>query len=177
MKRVIFLGSVVVLLFSVLTASAQKRSSSFSSSSYTTALGVKLYPASNGGAVTLKHFINKGVALEGLGSFWDRGGRVTGLLEFHWDIPGAPGLKWYVGPGAHISFYNDKRYGDRYNDYNRASYLALGLDGVIGLDYKFKNIPLNLSADWQPYLDFGRSTDPYRGFGGDFGGIAIRYTF
>jgi hypothetical protein len=172
MRRIILLGSAV-MLFSVFSASAQKRSSSFSSESYTTALGVKVYPASNGGAITLKHFFNEGIALEALGSVWDRGGRITGLVEFHWDIPGAPGLKWYVGPGAHISFYNDKQY----DNYPRRSYVAPGLDGVIGLDYKFKNIPLNLSADWQPYFDFGNNTDPYRGFGADFGGIAARYTF
>lgn len=171
MRQVVFLSSLMII--SVLTASAQKRSSSFKSSDYVTAIGVKVYPGTGGAAVTLKHFVNKGAALEALGSFWERGGRLTGLYEFHWDIPGAPGLKWYVGPGAHVSFYNDKKY----HDYPRRSYVAVGLDGVIGLDYKFNNIPLNLSADWQPSFDFGNSTDPYHGFGGDFGGISARYTF
>ena len=174
MRKVFFLSSVV-MLFSVLTASAQKRgrSASFSSSNYVTALGVKVYPGTGGGAVTLKHFINKGAALEALGSFWERGGRITGLYEFHWDIPGAPGLKWYVGPGAHLGFYRGKYYRDRDIDDIRGNYVAIGVDGVIGLDYKFNNIPLNLSADWQPSFDFGK----YDGFYGDFGGISARYTF
>ena len=161
-----------MMLFSVLSVSAQKRSSSFSSENYVTAIGVKVYPASGGAAVTLKHFINKGAALEALGSFWERGGRITGLYEFHWDIPGAPGLKWYVGPGVHVSFYNGKYYNR--NTYG-GSYVAPGIDGVIGLDYKFSKIPLNLSADWQPSFDFGN--ERYKGFVGDFGGIAARYTF
>jgi hypothetical protein len=170
MRKVFFLSSVI-MLFGVLNASAQKRSSSFSSENYVTAIGVKVYPASGGAAVTLKHFINKGAALEALGSFWERGGRITGLYEFHWDIPGAPGLKWYVGPGVHLGFYNDNY---KYNNTYRSSYLALGVDGVIGLDYKFSKIPLNLSADWQPSFDFGSNR---QGFYGDFGGIAARYTF
>ena len=171
MRKVFFLSSVI-MLFGILNASAQKRSSSFSSENYVTAIGVKVYPGTGGAAVTLKHFINKGAALEALGSFWERGGRITGLYEFHWDIRGAPGLKWYVGPGVHVSFYNGKYYNR--NTYG-GSYVAPGIDGVIGLDYKFSKIPLNLSADWQPSFDFGN--ERYKGFGGDFGGIAARYTF
>ena len=166
-----FLLAAFISVVAVTNVMAQK-SRSFNSSDYVTALGVKVYPASGGAAVSIKHFLNKGIALEGLGYAWKRGGRITGLLEFHWDIPGAPGLKWYVGPGAHVSFYNDKQF-DGYR--NETSYAAVGLDGVIGLDYKFNKIPLNLSADWQPSFDFGSRR--YNGFGGDFGGIAARYTF
>ncbi|MBC7887409.1 MAG: hypothetical protein H7Z13_05925 [Ferruginibacter sp.] len=171
MKKQFFVAAVISVLV-VSHASAQK-SRSFNSSSYTTALGVKVYPGSGGAAVTIKHFVNKAIALEALGYAWERGGRATGLLEFHWDIPAAPGLKWYVGPGVHVGFYNDKYYNDIRD--GKGSYVSAGLDGVIGLDYKFKNIPLNLSADWQPSYDFGN--ERYHGFGGDFGGIAARYTF
>jgi hypothetical protein len=168
-----FLLATVILLLAITNVTAQK-SSSFYSSSYTTALGVKVYPASGGAAITLKYFIKKSAALEALGYAWERGGRLTGLYEFHWDIPGVPGgLKWYVGPGAHIGVYNDRYY--NYIRDSRGSYMAVGIDGVIGLDYKFNNIPLNLSADWQPSFDFGN--ERYNGFGGDFGGIAARYTF
>ena len=167
-----FLLAAAVTVFAIASVTAQ-RSSSFNSSSYKTALGVKVYPGSGGAAVTVKHFINKGLAVEGLGYAWERGGRVTGLLEFHWDIPNAPGLKWYVGPGAHVGFYNDKYYNDIRD--GRGSYVSVGLDGVIGLDYKFKKIPLNLSADWQPSVDFGNGR--YNGFAADFGGISARYTF
>jgi hypothetical protein len=170
--RKIILVSVIILLLAGTNVTAQK-SSSFNSSSYTTALGIKLYPGSGGAAGTLKYFVKKNAALEALGFAWERGGRITGLYEFHWDIPNAPGLKWYAGPGAHIGFYNDKYYNDIRD--GKGSYASIGLDGVIGLDYKFKNIPLNLSADWQPSFDFGN--ERYRGFGGNFGGIAARYTF
>ncbi|MEJ7587621.1 MAG: hypothetical protein WKI04_08675 [Ferruginibacter sp.] len=160
-----------ILLLAITNIKAQK-SRSFTSSDYTTALGVKLYPGTGGGAVTFKHFIKKGAALEAIGSFWNRGTRATGLYEFHWDINDVPGLKWYVGPGVHVSFYSDKYYTQ-----NRfgGSYAAAGVDGVIGLDYKFNKIPLNLSADWQPSFEFGN--ERYKGFGGDFGGVSARYTF
>ena len=158
---------LLVVLISVVTFTnvVAQKSRSFNSSSYKTALGVKVYP----GSITLKHFIREGAALEALGSFWERGARLTGLYEFHWDIKNAPGLKWYVGPGVHLGFYNDK-FG-----YNNKSYVAAGIDGVLGLDYKFKMIPLNLSVDWQPTFEFGSNYQ--NGFGANYGGIAARYTF
>lgn len=71
--------------------------------SYTTALGVKFYP---GAGITLKHFIWSNAALGGIGYFWKDGIRISGLYEFHGDINGAPGLKWYVGGGAYIIVWN-----------------------------------------------------------------------
>ena len=156
MKKHLFaLG--IVLLTGIGVATAQ---SNVTSQSYKTALGVKFYP----GAVSLKHFVKPNAAIEGLGYFWNRGSRITGLYEFHGDINGAAGLKWYVGPGAHIGFYNTK--------YGGGS--SFGVDGVLGLDYKFKGAPINMSVDWQPSFEFNGA---YDGFSGNWGGLAIRYVF
>lgn len=134
--------------------------------SYKTALGVKFYP----GAISIKHFIGDNRAIEGLGYFWGHGFRFTGLYEIHGDISDAPGLKWYIGPGAHIGVYNEGWY---YKDhfYDNGG-LSLGIDGVLGLDYKINDAPINLSLDFQP--SFELITHPY--FSG-WGGLAIRYTF
>jgi hypothetical protein len=131
------------------------------SSSYTTAVGLKFYP----GALSVKHFTSDNVAIEGLGYFWNYGFRITGLYEFYHDISGVEGLKWYVGPGVHVGFY-DTRYGGG---------TSLGIDGVLGLDYKFQGAPINMSVDWQPSFEFGDNFD--NGFFGGWGGIGIRYTF
>jgi len=156
MKKIILLSFVFVII--VLTpASAQTNTNS---SDYKTALGAKFYP----GAITFKHFLTQKNAVEILGYFWNRGSRITGLYEIHGDIEGAPGLKWYIGPGAHIAFYNNKYYDGK-------SYF--GLDGVIGLDYKIRTAPINLSLDWQPSFEFGDGA----GFSGNWGGFAVRYVF
>jgi len=132
--------------------------SNVGSSDYTTAIGVKFYP----GAITLKHFVTDKHALEGIAYFWNRGTRITGLYEIHGDIENARGLKWYIGPGAHVGFYNNKNFGG-------GTYI--GLDGVIGLDYKIRSAPINFSLDWQPSFEFGDGA----GFSGNWGGLAIRY--
>ncbi|MBE2230548.1 MAG: hypothetical protein IAE96_07900 [Chitinophagaceae bacterium] len=153
--RKIFL--VIALIFSLTLFSSRLHAQS----SYQTALGVKVW---DGGGISLKHFLGGGNnALEGIGYFWKQGFRITGLYEIHGAINNAGGLQWYIGPGAHVGVYNS-RYGD-------GSYI--GLDGVLGLDYKFSGAPINISIDWQPSFEFGDN----RGFVGNWGGLGIRYTF
>ena len=154
MKKQIILSAVAALIF-ISAAKAQSEGDS-----YQTALGIKFL---DGAGITLKHFINDRDALEGIGFFWTQGTRITGLYELHYDIAGAPGLKWYVGPGVHVGFYNTR--------YGNGSFA--GVDGVLGLDYKINRAPLNLSLDWQPSFEFGTS----RGFTGSWGGLGVRYTF
>ena len=149
---------IVSVLF--ITSAVQAQSKSTNSTSYTTALGVKVW---DGGGISLKHFFNSQNAGELIGYFWRNGVRITGLFEIHGDINGAAGLKWYIGPGAHIGFYNSK-----YDDGAFA-----GIDGVLGLDYKFNGAPINISLDWQPSFEFGDG----RGFYGGWGGLGVRYTF
>ena len=154
----------IVLFFAVLltaTFAVKAQSSTANSSFYTTAIGVKFYPT----GVTLKHFVSAKNALEGIGYFYNYGARITGLYEIHGEINNAGGLRYYYGPGAHVGFYNNKYGGNT----------SFGVDGVLGLDYKIKSAPINLSLDWQPSFEFGNNYN--NGFSGSWGGLAIRYTF
>lgn len=140
------------------------------SQSYKTALGVKVW--GDGGGITFKTFVRPNRAIEAIGYFWNQGTRITGLYEFHFDFANAPGLKWYVGPGVHLGLYNDHYYDNNYPNGN-GSGSFVGIDGVLGLDYKFEGAPINLSLDWQPSFEFGTN----RGFINSWGGLGIRYTF
>ena len=101
----------------------------------TTALGVKVW---DGGGVSLKHFFNERNAGELIAYFWSQGIRFTGLYEIHGDITNAAGLKWYIGPGAHVGFIPPNT-------------VTAPLSGrrQAGLDYKFNAAPINISL-WQP---------------------------
>ncbi len=133
---------------------------------YSTAVGVKVYP----GALDVKHFIKSNTAVEALGYFWQYGFRATALYEITANINGVEGLKWYLGPGAHIGFYNTK-YATDYP--TRQNGVDIGIDGVIGLDYKIKGAPIDISFDWQP--SFNLIGTNY--FEGGWGGLGIRYAF
>lgn len=161
MKKII--GVTLILLF--FSVSSQAQNPTTNSYSYRNAIGVKVW---DGGGISFKHFFNEKNAGELIGYFWRRGFRITGLYEIHGPITGANGLKWYIGPGAHIGFY------DYYLPHDeRIHGTYIGIDGVLGLDYKFRGAPINISLDWQPSFEFGDGL----GFIGSWGGLGIRYTF
>jgi hypothetical protein len=157
MKKNIFLAFLSITIIS--QTFAQK-------SDYKSALGLKFYP----GGISYKTFIKSNVAIEGVGYFWEYGSRITALYQFYGDIDAVDGLKWYAGFGAHIGFWNDRWK----NDYpTRESSLAIGVDGVLGIDYKIGGAPINLSLDWQPSFNLVG----YNYFESGWGGLGIRYTF
>ncbi len=154
------LTGILAILF--LSANAQYNNGS----DYKTAIGVKVYP----GAVTVKHFLSDGKAIEGLGYLSSDGFRVTGLYELHYNLGDVPGLKWYVGGGGHLGIWSDS-WKNKYP--TREAGMAIGVDGILGLDYKIQGAPLNLSFDWQPSFNL----IGYNYFEGGWGGLAVRYTF
>lgn len=152
----------LILLISV-CASFSAFAQADNAASYKSALGVKV---SAGVAASYKTFVTSKNALEVQSTFFKQGVRLVGLYEFHsFSFAGAPGLGWYAGPGAHVGFWK-KNYRDKYN-----STADIGLDGVLGLDYRIKNAPINLSLDWQPSLSLLGNA----GLSPQFGGLAIRY--
>jgi hypothetical protein len=126
---------------------------------YKVGLGVRLSnstPTINN-SVTIKYFMTEQHALEGLISFGSRFG-IGGLYEVHKPTT-ATGLTWFFGGGAYVGFEDSNTY--------------FGPTGIIGLDYKFTNIPLNLSLDWKPELDI----IPDINFVPDAFAISARFTF
>jgi hypothetical protein len=164
MKHFLVLG-LLIGMSTVASAQALGRT-------YKTAVGLKFYPT----GITVKHFVKSNAALEGIAYFWNDGVRITGLYEYHGNINGAPGLKWYIGPGAHIGFWNEHYWDNRHwdDDDDDRTNTYIGVDGVLGLDYKINKAPINLSLDWQPSISFGRG---YTDADAHFGGIAIRFAF
>lgn len=130
MKRLFFLFGLLLLMTVLNTAMAQD---------YKFAVGVRLSnstPTLNN-SISAKYFVTEKTALEGLVSFGSRFG-LGALIEIHKPFKPA-GFSWFYGGGAYIGFQDKNTY--------------LGPTGIIGLDYKFPNIPLNLSLDWKPELD------------------------
>jgi hypothetical protein len=120
-----------------------------SAQSYKTGLGVRLSssPAMVSNSISLKHFFNERTAIEALLSFGDPLA-LGALFEVHKPFAES-GIQWFYGGGGYISFvktYNPNRNKDETS-------ANVGAQGVIGLDYKFVNLPLNLSLDWKPELN------------------------
>ena len=149
-----------LFLFAIILISA----SQLKAQDYKTALGIRLSsqgPAINN-SVSFKHFMNPKLAVEALFTF-DKRAAIGGLLEIH-NPMSTDGLQWFYGAGAYIGFDSDKTHTDR---------ALMGAQGIIGLDYKFANLPLNLTLDWKPELNIIDNIN----FEPAAVGFSIRFTF
>ena len=81
----------------------------------------------------------------------------TGIYEYHEDISGADGLKWFAGAGPSILF------GSGFGT-------EIALRPTAGLDYKINDVPLAFSFDWRPFIGLGDLSSEAGAFG-----IGIRY--
>lgn len=121
-------------------------------SSYRTAIGVR-----GGGTsgLTIKQLSGQN-AIEGIVGMWGSGFSLTGLYERY--VPaGVDGLNWYYGGGGHVAFSTGKIYNNnsRYLDYydGKDGGVGLGLDGIVGLEYKISPIPFAISLDLKPFFE------------------------
>lgn len=133
---------------------------------YKKAIGVKMYPS----AISYKVFVKTNAAFEYLGYVSLDGFRATALYEKYMPIDGNENLTWYVGYGGHLGLWSEEW---KKNNPNHNAGIALGVDGILGLDYKVKNAPLNLSVDWQPSFNFVGASY----FESGWAGLGVRYTF
>jgi hypothetical protein len=51
--------------------------------------------------------------------------------------------------------------------------MIIGIDGILGLEYNFVEVPINLSIDWKPSFNIVNNHD----FWADGGALSIRYIF
>lgn len=122
--------------------------------------------------LTIKHFTHEKSAMEFiLASRW-RGFEITGLYEVHNQAFETERLKWFIGFGGHVGFWNGD-YTYKYWGTQGTDYVVVGIDGILGLEYSFTEVPINLSLDWKPAFNFVG----YSGFWADGGAFSIRYIF
>ena len=166
-KKVMKRYLIVCMFLGSIFASAQD---------YHTGIGVRFGGQTSG--ITVKHFVNSRAAIEGILSFGYKSFLITGLYEVHQPIPDAPGLNWFYGGGAHIGFFNYGGYYRKnrnqvyYVEYPEDHAAVLGIDGIVGIEYKFNKAPLNLGLDVKPFFDF------YSGVSGYFdGALSFRFVF
>lgn len=136
---------------------------------YNTGIGVR---GGYANGLTIKHFISSNSALEGIISSRWKGFQITGLYEIHNRAFNTDRLNWYYGFGGHVGFWDGDDTNEHWGDPGK-SYTVIGIDGIVGLEYNFSEIPFNLSLDWKPSYNLSG----YTGFWGDGGALSLRYIF
>ncbi len=140
-----------------------------SAQEYSSAVGLRLgYPLS----ASYKTFISDNSALEGYVGFRSFGFgnwiSIHGAYQVHNPINGVDGLQWYYGGGLGIFIWS-------YDFDTSFASTSFGLQGYLGLDYKFPNTPISITLDWVPTFFIGNIN--INSFGGDYGALGVRYVF
>jgi len=133
---------------------------------YKSAIGAKL---GYGLIASYKTFLNEKAAVDIFGGIrW--GGLAAGAYYLnHTPIKSVERLTWYWGFGGSFTTWD---YGISDN------YYEIGISGVLGLDYTFDEIPLNVSVDWAPTFVVADSYDfpgSYNKFRSGYGALTARY--
>jgi len=141
---------------------------------YSKALGLKVnhYKAAINYKIFLTDSTNTVLDLE-LG-FQETGLEFIGL--FNWQVPFAKSnqLFWYYGIGANIGRWEN----------GIITFVSLGIDAQIGIEYVPSEIPIAFSFDYTPNFSFSNAHDDYSGrssWGSGFWkenwAMGIKYTF
>lgn len=145
---------------------------------YTNAFGLR---AGETSGITYKHITPGNNALEIIGGVSPFAFSITGLFERY--VPsGVNGLRFYFGGGGHLANsydYGYVRYRDEFgrNYYYYRTYYngpGFGVDGIAGIEYKIRRVPLAFSFDLKPNLEF---IPGYAAYGSIDPGLGIKLAF
>ena len=159
MKKIVF---IILFLAEATSVNAQNE--------YKTAVGLRFGPNTG---FDVKHNLDESTSIEGIVNFQWHGLLVMGLYEKNFPvIKQVDGFRFYMGAGAHVGFWSDySKHHPWYEEDDTRNHVAIGVDGIIGLEYTFKDIPLNLAIDWIPMINFADHAAFYAGGVG----LSVRY--
>jgi len=145
---------------------------------YKNAFGIRVGQTSG---FTYKHKFENDNAFEAILGTYPYAFSLTALYEKYM-ATGARGLNWYVGGGGHLGAPVSGNYGYYvYNESGRYYYYrtgafgpAIGIDGIIGIEYKIPKAPVAFSFDLKPNFEYVRARGVY---GSMDPGLGIKLAF
>lgn len=159
MKKLLFTFMASAALFMV-------GSSTVKAQDYKTGLGLGL-DFGNGSTLvgpSVKHFFTAQNAGQAEILFGNHTTAINAFYEYHGNITGASGLKWFVGIGPSLHFF----------DYAGYSNTTFAIKPMAGLDFKIPAAPISFAFDWRPSIFFNDNDTNFEA--GRFG-LGFRYTF
>lgn len=118
--------------------------------------------AGGGNGFTYKYIEDLRMGFEGIAGYRDHGFQLTGLIEQYKPImtDRISNLLFFTGFGAHAGYIRNKEnnYIIRNNTVikteDHKTYVVTGFDGIVGFEYHFHSVPLGITLDYKPYMEF-----------------------
>ena len=148
-------SKVVTLAVGLVTLLAAPSAAQF----YDNGLGLRLGTTS---AMTYKRFLTKEQAIELLVSGRKDGFQLTALYEFHkpTKLNISKNFFFFYGVGGHVGYVKENLDQYRFNntvstvESNREALFTMGVNTVIGLEYRWLAVPMTIGADLKPFFEF-----------------------
>lgn len=136
-----------------------------------------------GNGISYKYTEDQYKGFETILAFREHGVQFTGLVEFYKPIKTdrISNLFYFWGVGGHAGYKGVEVFNCQCDENGTSVYPeirhnpVLGFDGIFGGEYQFYSIPLAVSLDYKPYIEFF-GEHVFRLDLWDFG-LTIRYTF
>ena len=111
--------------------------------------------------ITLSHHFSRGTTLEGIAEFPSGGVIISGLYEKYHSLNRSGNFCFFYGGGILIATGGNQT--------------AAGIRGALGLCYRFKDIPIELTIDWMPAIQITPKVTADNTLG--IFGLSARFTF
>ena len=126
-------------------------------------------------SVSVKHYINPKISFEAIGAYNNASAKASWMQlalagQYNFPFKDTRNFNWFIGMGLSAYRWNWK------SGFNGEAYAktVFGTFAQIGLDYKFKKAPINISIDYMPSYQLSGYDSGLTFVGG---AIGLRYVF
>lgn len=159
------------LLFTAFSAFSQNNAY------YNFAIGARAGSSKYTCGITAKTFLGERSAVEAIVAPYKKGLSAAALYEYHVPLFGKKELQFYFGGGAHYT-KNEEYQNWTTLRTGTISYVQVhrsaGFDAILGIEYKFLALPLAISMDLRPLVEFSKGSSYSFGFDQ---GLGIKLAF
>jgi hypothetical protein len=138
---------------------------------YQFGVGAALFPTlDNPYALSFKFYMKSGNAMEFYAYNLQTGYRLTALFTPYFPINKQGNLRMVLGPGLHVGMWKD--------EFKTNSYTTnpiIGIDGIMGMEYRLPKLPLSLQVQYQPNADLIGNNEYF--YSKDWAGVTARFVF
>ena len=121
-------------------------------------------------AVDIKFYTKGGHSIEIIGYNLEKAYRVTALFNPYFPISRDGSLRAVIGPGVHMGMWKD--------EFKTNSYTTnpiVGVDGIVGFEYRIPKVPLSFQLHFQPSADLIGNNEYF--YGKEWAGGILRFVF
>jgi hypothetical protein len=115
--------------------------------------------------LTYKRFLTENGAVEFMLGFggYDNGTQIYTTYQWHFQIPNdfTQNLYFYYGVGGHLGYIRPTTTRSYYEndstivtDTEKRIFYTIGIDGVVGLEYRIFTVPMTISMEVKPYIEY-----------------------